>query len=206
MRAVKQGLRVNGRACAGDLLEGTAFFAGDANAVARMVDEKIAFAVGTVAMNVIFLGKVTENEKDHVADMLIAVEIVSLIGFSNARKLGIVDDCTELVIRKLNGLQNGTLGADEKNIDSCVSAREGEQLSGHQELARNNVMMRSGAENAGDGQTELSFFRFLHNELGAAAGTFEFDHVSREGERTDNAENGGAAYGATIGNGCVLGL
>ena len=206
MCAVKQGLRVNGCACTGDLLEGTAFFAGNANAVTRMVDEKIAFAVGTVAMDVIFLGKVTENEKDHVTDMLIAVKIVSLIGFANTRKLGIVDDRAELVIRKLNGLQNGALGADEKNINSGVSAREGEQLSSHQELARDNVVVRSRAENAGNGQTELSFLRFLHNKLGAAAGTFEFDHVSREGERTDNAENGGAAYGATIGNGCVLGL
>ena len=66
--------------------------------------------------------------------------------------------------------------------------------------------MRRGAENTGNGQTELPFICFLHHELGAAAGTFEFDHVSRECERTDNAENGGAAYGATIGNGCVLGL
>ena len=67
-------------------------------------------------------------------------------------------------------------------------------------------MMRCGAENAGNGQTEFSFVGFLHDKLGAAAGTFEFDHIPRKRERTDNAENGGSAHGATIGDGCVLGL
>ena len=67
-------------------------------------------------------------------------------------------------------------------------------------------MMRRGAENAGNGQTELFFVCFLHDELRAAAGTFELDHIPRECECTDNAENGNTAYGATIGDGCVLGL
>ena len=66
--------------------------------------------------------------------------------------------------------------------------------------------MRCRAENAGNGQAELAFVRFLHNELGAATGAFQLDHISRKRERADHAENGRTAYGATIGNGCVLGL
>ena len=124
MRAVKERLRVNGRACTGDILESTAFFTRDSNAVARLIDEKITLAIGTVAMDMILLGKVTENEKNHVADMLIAVEIIPLVGVMYTGKLRFVDDRMKLVIRKLNGFQYGALGSDEKNVDSCVSARE----------------------------------------------------------------------------------
>ena len=124
MRAVKERLRVNGRTRAGNILEGTAFFTRDSNAVARLIDEKIPLAIGTVAMDMILLGKITENEKNHVADMLIAVEIISLIGIMYTGKFRFIDDRMKLVIRKLNGFQYGTLGSDEKNVDSCVCARE----------------------------------------------------------------------------------
>ena len=124
MRAVKERLRVNGRTCAGNILKGTAFFTRDSNAVACLIDEKISLAVGTVAMDMILLGKVTENEKNHVADMLIAVEIISLVGIVYTGKLRFIDDRMKLVIRKLNGFQYSALGSDEKNVDSCVSARE----------------------------------------------------------------------------------
>jgi hypothetical protein len=206
MSAIEERLRVDGRACTGDVFEATAFFARDSNAVACLINEEVALAVGTVAVDMVFFGEIAENEKDHVADMLVTVEIVSFVCFTDSGKLCVVDQRVKLIVRKLDGFQNGALGADEQNIDSGVSARKGEKLSGHEKLAGNDVMMRCGAENAGNGQTEFFILVFLHNELGAAAGTFELDHIPRKRERTDNAENGGSAHGATIGDGCVLGL
>ena len=135
MCTVKERLRIERSAGTGDILEATAIFAGDANAVTCLVDEKIAFTVGTVAVNVVFLSEVAENEKDHVADMFVAVKIVSLVCFSDARKLSIIDHREKLAVRKLNGFQYSAFGADEENVDSGISAREGEKLSRHEKLS-----------------------------------------------------------------------
>ncbi len=206
MCAIEESLRINRSACAGDIFETTAFFAGDPNAVACLINEKIALAVGTVTVDMVFFSEIAENEKYHVADMLVTVEIVSFVCFTDTRKLRIIDQRTKLVVGKLDGFQYGALGADEQNIDSGVSARKREKLSRHEKLAGNDVVVRCRAKNAGNGQAELFVFVFLHDKLGAAAGTFEFYHIPRKRERTDDTENGGAAYGAAIGDGCVLGL
>ena len=129
MRAVKECLRLNGRTRAGNILQITAFFAGYANAVACLVNEKIAFAVRTAAMNMIFFGKVAENEKDHIADMLVAVKIIAFICFVYVGKLRVVNDTAQFLIRKLNGFHDCAFGADEKNVNTCVRARKREELS-----------------------------------------------------------------------------
>ena len=206
MRTVEQRLRINGGACAGNILEATAFFAGNANAVARLINEEIALSVGAIAMDVVFFGKIAEDEKYHVADMLVAVKIVSLVCFADTGKLRIVDHRAKLVIRKLDRLQDGSLGANEQNIDSRVGAGKREKLSGHQKLTGNEVLMRRGAEDAGNDQADLSLVCFLHDQLGTAAGAFELDHITRKRQCADDAENGSAAFGTTVGDGCILGL
>ena len=70
---------------------GTAFFAGDSNAVACLINEEIPLAVGTVAVDMVFFGKIAENEKYHVADVLVTVKIVSFVRFTNTGKLRVVN-------------------------------------------------------------------------------------------------------------------
>ena len=98
MCAIKECLRLQRRSRAGNIFQITALFAGDANAVSCLVDEKITLAVRTAAVDIVFFGKIAENEKDHITDMLIAVKIVAFVGFMYVGKLGIVDNAAQFFI------------------------------------------------------------------------------------------------------------
>ena len=131
---IENGLRIERGTNARDVLGSAAFFAGDADAVEGGLHEIITLSAFTFAVNTVFFRKITENEKHHIAQMLINAEII-LICLVNAGKLGVINDGMQFVIGKLDSLHHLALCADEKNINTRIGAREREKLSCHQEFS-----------------------------------------------------------------------
>ena len=204
IRAIQERLRVKCGSCAGDLFEISAFFTGDADVFACGFHEEVAFVL-TAAMDVMFLGKIAENEDDQIADVLVSIKIIAVCVL-NMGKLGIVDDIGKLFIGHFHSLHHSALGADEQNIDVRVRAGECEKLTGGEKLSGDHVSVRGRAENAGNGQTDLFVLHVFQGKLGTATLTFELDDVTRKRQRADNTENSGAAMGATICKGRIFGL
>ena len=174
------------------------------NAFAQGFDKIIAVSIAS-AMDVMFLGEVAKHENDEVADMFIAVKIIT-VRVPDMGKLGIIDDLGKLAVGHFHGFHHSALGADEKNVDICICAGKGEKLTRGEKLSRDLVSMRRGAENAGNGETDLVVLRVFKGKLRATALAFEFDDIARERKCADNAEYGRAAMRTAISKGRIFGL
>ena len=97
-----------------NLKRGTAFFAGDADAVIVFFAEIVA-AVLAVAVDFPLLAEVTENIYQHIGDMLIIIGILA-VAFLDALKLLCGYLLIELLIRLLDSLANLILPAYKADI------------------------------------------------------------------------------------------
>ena len=148
--------------------------------------------------------QIVNDEEDDIQDL--GVSQVALVTVERG-EVG-----NAVLLQHIQKLKLGTrqLGLDlihlsrEADVDIRVGAGEYEQIFGEEQAGFDGEGMGLGADKTGDGQAYGAVAVVDDLQLAFPASALELDHISRQIEKANGAENTASAVGATVGNGGAL--